>query len=43
MIEIADAEQEIKTQTTELNEVQEEIEQECNHKASTIAEGEASS
>lgn len=34
MIEIADAEQEINTQTAELTEVENEIEQESNHKAS---------
>ena len=34
MIEIADAEQEIKTQSGELIEVEDEIEQESNHKAS---------
>ena len=34
MIEIADAEQEIKTQSAELREVEDEIEQESNHKAS---------
>ena len=34
MIEIADADQEIKTQTAELAEVDHEIEQESNHKAS---------
>tara|TARA_B110000285_G_scaffold200632_1_gene234637 strand:- start:236 stop:616 length:381 start_codon:yes stop_codon:yes gene_type:complete len=34
MIEIADAEQEIKTQSAELKEVEDEIEQESNHKAS---------
>jgi len=34
MIEIADAEMEIKRQLAELNEVEEEIEQESNHKAS---------